>query len=112
MSVRNSIFIGFEWSQGFIVPVEIVSVNDSLRIDWKKDRNGLVLIRSTQGLGVARDNINPDQYIVQFEQEQTAELTPGRLVGEFVVEYENGSERIIGTQVVVPIVKPFAEPTL
>lgn len=111
MPVRNSIFIGFEWAQGFVVPVEIVSANDSLRIDWKKDRNGPVLVRSTQALGISRDSTDADRYAVRFEQEQTAGLTPGRLVGEFVVEYENGSERIIGTQVIVPVVKPFAEPT-
>lgn len=111
MSVRNSIYIGFAWTQGFTVPLEIVSEDDELRIDWKKEVNGPVLVRSTVGAGITRDALAPTQHIVRIEKEQTALLTAGRLVGEFVVELADGSERIVGTQVIVPVAKAFAEPT-
>jgi len=111
MPVKNSIFIGFSWSQGFMIPVELISITSSLRIDWKKDRDGPVLIRSTTGAGVTRDAGDPTQFAVSFDAGQTADLTSGRLTGEFVEERNDGSERIIGAQVIVPVVKPFAEPT-
>lgn len=94
-----------------MIPVELISTTSSLRIDWKKDRDGPVLIRSTNGAGVVRDVGDPTQFTVVFGAIETGDLTSGRLTGEFVEERDDGSERIIGAQVVVPVVKPFAEPT-
>lgn len=111
MAIRNSIYIGFAWTQGFIVPLEIVSVDAGLRIDWKNDRDGAVLVRSMIGQGITRDADEPTQYIVRFEKEQTVLLTAGRLTGEFVVEHLDGSESVVGSQVIVPVSKSGAEPT-
>lgn len=108
MVTKNSVFIGFLWSQGFSIPEALVAPTSALRIDWKKDRAGAVLIRSTESAGIERTGTD---FLVLFTAEQTALLTAGRLTGEFVEEQAAGGERVIGARVVVPVVQPFAEPT-